>query len=218
VRKYPRIPHLAVGSGVTDDDVVLTADDLALLLSGPVVVEEKIDGANVSVRIGADGELVVASRGGPGARDRGGLLGRARAWAAGRTDELRALLDGGRILFGEWVLVPHSISYDALPAPFIGLDVAESDGRFLPVADRDEAFRRAGIVGPPRIAEGTFDLSGIDGLIGRSAFGSPRAEGVVVRADGPDRGAPRIAKRVDRAFVRADDRTLGRRGPGEASG
>ena len=45
---YPRIPHLVRGRG-TSDDRVLAASEAELLLTKPVIVEEKLDGANVAV-------------------------------------------------------------------------------------------------------------------------------------------------------------------------
>lgn len=58
---YPRIPHLVRGRG-TSDDVVLPGAEVAALLGRPVLVEEKLDGANVDRRLRAAGEGPEPSR------------------------------------------------------------------------------------------------------------------------------------------------------------
>ena len=54
--KFFRFPH-------TRDDKVLSHAEVASLLSGEVVVEEKLDGANVGLSLDANGNLVVQNRG-----------------------------------------------------------------------------------------------------------------------------------------------------------
>src|SRR5690606_2076140 len=46
--RFPQTPHLAwLGEGQPRDDKVLTPDEVDALLAGEVVVEEKVDGANI---------------------------------------------------------------------------------------------------------------------------------------------------------------------------
>lgn len=202
---YPRIPHIAPHPAATRDDLVLDDAERAALLAGPVHVEEKLDGANVMLWI-EDHAVQVASRGGPGAIDRAGQLGRLRAWASERADALRRLLADGRVLYAEWLLLTHSIRYDRLPDYLLGLDLWSPDAGFASVSARDRALAAAGIAVPAaRFAGMVPDLAALDRLIGRSAYRAGEAEGVVVRALDPLEGRPRIAKRLAPSFVRRDD-------------
>ena len=48
--RFPHIPHLAwLGSDQPRDDKVLPTAEANVLLSGEVVLEEKLDGANLGV-------------------------------------------------------------------------------------------------------------------------------------------------------------------------
>jgi hypothetical protein len=70
-----------------------------------VPVEEKLDGANVSLWFD-EGRLRVATRGGADAMDRAGQLGRLRAWGAERHGSLVELLEGDVAAYGEWLRGP----------------------------------------------------------------------------------------------------------------
>jgi hypothetical protein len=56
--RFPHTPHLAwMGSGMPRDDKVLSSDEADEVLAGPVVVEEKLDGANLGFSVSPDGVL-----------------------------------------------------------------------------------------------------------------------------------------------------------------
>jgi RNA ligase len=194
---YPRVPHLAPGPGATRDDLVLSREACERLLEGGVHIEEKLDGANISLAIGDNRQIEVASRGGPGAIDRGNHLGRARAWATERSDALHRLLADGRILYGEWLLTRHSVGYDSLPDLLVGFDLFEPKVGWISVHDRDERLHNAGLATPPVLGEfDNIDLAAVDALIGPSAFGAPSAEGLILRSVHARNDVPRLAKRL----------------------
>lgn len=198
--KFPRVAHLAPGPGVDRGDLVLDHEQREELLRVPVVVEEKLDGANVVVWVDDDVPHV-ATRGGPGALDRGGQRGRLRAWATGRADTLREVLGERYALYGEWLLRRHTVRYDRLPDPLVGLDVLDRrSGRFLELEQRDGVLAAAGVAPAPRRFAGTLgSLAAAQRFLGPSAFGSTRAEGIVIRPVRPGDG-PRVAKLVDPAW------------------
>lgn len=179
------------------DDIVLTPRKRELLLSSPVVIEEKLDGANLSVAMAPGGAIAVAARGGADTMDRGGHLGRARGWLSERSDGLRKLLAGGRVLYGEWLLTRHRIEYEALPDFFVGFDLLDPERGWISTGERGALFVEAGILLPPLVAEvDATSLDTLDMLAGPSAFGAPRMEGLIIRAVEPRGGSPRIAKRL----------------------
>jgi len=175
---------------------VLSQEARERLLGGRISVEEKLDGANMSFAM-PFGPVEVATRGGPGAIDRGDHLGRARAWAAEHSDELHRLLADGSILYGEWLLTRHGVGYDSLPDLLVGLDLLHPETGWIPLHERNERLHQADIAAPQSLGE--FDgltLHAIDGLIGPSTFGAPRVEGLIVRALDVRANVPRVAKRL----------------------
>jgi len=198
---YPRIPHLVDGRG-TSDDVVLDPLDVAGLLGQPVLVEEKVDGANVMLWVD-DGRIDAALRSGPGAMDRAGQLGPLRAWVSSNDQALREVLDGGTVLYAEWLLLTHSSAYDRLPSYLVALDLWRPAVGFLPVAERDAACAAAGLATPPHVWTGVAgSVANVERLIGPSAWGPAPAEGLVVRS----LAEPSLrAKLVPAGFRRLDD-------------
>jgi hypothetical protein len=199
---YPRTPHLWPPAGSTGR-LVVPREDVPEWLSEPVVVEEKLDGANVSLWLDpATGRVEVASRGGAGAQDRAGQLGRLRAWVADRQEALTGLLADGWVLYGEWLWLEHGIRYDRLPDWLIALDLWHADRGFAPLDKRDIRCREAGLARPPRLFQGAVrDEGRLRQLLAGSALSSDRpAEGLVLRrADG------RRCKLVAAGHVRRSD-------------
>jgi RNA ligase len=207
---YPRVPHLAPGPGATRDDLVLASEIRERLLTGRVRIEEKLDGANISIAVCADGDLELATRGGLATTDRGGHLGRARAWAAERSDCLRELLADGSILYGEWLLTRHGIGYDSLPDIFVGFDLLNPETGWVHDLERERRLLHAGLAIPRSF--GMFngiDLAEIDALMGPSTFGAPLIEGLIVRAVDADSDTPRLAKRLAVGAPRVTDEAFG---------
>lgn len=93
---YPRTPYLWLED--PDETDVVPDCESDTWLAEPVVVEEKVNGANVSLWL-ESGAVRAASRGGADGMDRAGQLGRLRAWASERQPALTQLLDdgGGRL-------------------------------------------------------------------------------------------------------------------------
>jgi hypothetical protein len=199
---YPRIAHLVAGRG-TGDDVDTDRASIDALLAGDVLVEEKLDGANVVVWPNGH-QLDCALRSGPGAADRAGQLGPMRGWVAEHSDALRALLGDGAALYAEWLLLTHSVTYDRLPAYLVALDLWSPGEGFAAVDDRNVRCVAAGIATPPALWRGRArSLAAIEALLGPSAYGNELAEGLVVRA--VDGRPPRLAKLLRGGFEHIGD-------------
>ena len=158
--KFPRTPHLLwQGDDPPRDDKVMRFKERDLFLSGqvPVIVQEKVDGANLGISVDEDGKIMTQSRGdyfGPCVfRKSHPQFNPLWAWIAEREDALRTILGTDRILFGEWLFAEHSIHYDRLPDWFLAFDIF--DRRLPAFIDWDECkalFRAMGVKHVPEIA------------------------------------------------------------------
>lgn len=211
--RYPHTPHLAVLSATAPrGDKVLTSREVGDLLAGEVIVEEKIDGANLGLSRAEDGNLAV--------QNRGAFLARSAAaeqfrplwgWLGPRRDRLLEALGAQRILFGEWCYARHSVAYTRLPDWFLMFDVYDRQAaRFWSTDRRDALASELDLSCVPRIARGRFQLPALVKLIDGSRVGDAGMEGIVVRRDDGDWQVGR-AKLVRAAFVQAIDEHWSRR-------
>lgn len=188
--RFPHTPHLAwLGKGEPRDDKVLSKEEACALLSAPVRVEEKIDGANLGLSVGSDGRLRAQNRGQYLEAPYRGQFTRLAAWLAAREIELASALGQDLILFGEWCAARHSVGYERLPDWFVAFDVYDREsGRFWSATRRDEFCARLGLTVAPALSEGRTSLSPLRELVTarRSRFGDSPIEGVVVRHDEGD--------------------------------
>lgn len=87
--RFPHTPHLAwLGNSSPRDDKVLSHGEVASLLSGEVVVEEKLDGANVGLSLDANGNLVVQNRGQYLSGPHTGQFARLPSWLVQHADSV----------------------------------------------------------------------------------------------------------------------------------
>jgi ATP-dependent RNA circularization protein (DNA/RNA ligase family) len=188
--RFPHTPHLAwLGSGTPRDDKVLSAAETDTLLSGEVVIEEKLDGANLGVSVKEDGRLQLQNRGQYLAPPFGGQFSRATAWVERHQDELAPALGKDLILFGEWCAARHSVVYDHLPDWYLAFDVYDhASGRFWSARRRDAWLVRLGLAVVPTLARARMTLTRVKALAmtGTSRFGTTPLEGVVIRRDGAE--------------------------------
>ena len=175
------------------------------LLSAPVLVEEKIDGANLGLSVGEDGRLRAQNRGQYLVPPLKGQFSRLAGWLAMHQATLPLVLGEDLILFGEWCAARHSIGYESLPDWFIVFDVFEPGaGRYWSVPRRDALCARVGLAVVPRLWEGTASLGLLREMVETRAsrFGRGPVEGLVVRRDEGEWLGAR-AKLVRRDFTQA---------------
>jgi len=201
-----------LGSRKPRDDKVLTAAEAEALLDGPVVVEEKIDGANIGLSTTPGGELRVQNRGSYLRPDAGHpQFASLWSWLSPRRARLVSELSANTLLFGEWCAAVHSVVYDRLPDWFLGFDVYDrKDGTFWDAARRDRLLDELGLEAVPRLAKGVVTLDELQSLLTDSQVGSGMMEGLVVRKEGS--GVTELrAKLVRREFTQAIDQHWSRR-------
>ncbi len=188
--RFPHTPHLAwLGEGSPRDDKVLSPNEVTGLLAGDVVVEEKLDGANVGLSLAPDGSLRAQNRGQYLAEPHAGQFARLPAWLAQHGDALRSALIPNLILFGEWCAARHSLDYATLPDWFLLFDVYDrsADG-FWSSARRNALARSAGLVTVPQVLHGKVTVPTLKKLVADtvSRYRAGALEGVVIRREATD--------------------------------
>jgi hypothetical protein len=137
--KYPRTPHLE-GSRSQPGDETLESVPFAEVRGKPLIVEEKVDGANACIRFDGQGKLHLQSRGHflvGGARERHFAM--FKQWASAHTPRLAARLGTRYAMYGEWLYAKHTVFYDALSHYFLEYDVLDGErGVFLSTDARRE--------------------------------------------------------------------------------
>lgn len=205
--RFPHTPHVAwLGSGQPRDDKLLAPGEVAELLTGPVVVEEKVDGANLGFSTTEDGELRAQNRGSCLKPEAAHAQFRPLwSWLGVHADDLVDALWPDLMLFGEWCHAVHSVRYDRLPDWFLGFDVYDrSEARFWDTSRRDALLASLGLHAVPRLAAGPFDVAELRGLLGPSRLGHGPMEGLVVRRQ-QDGWTTARAKLVSAEFTQAID-------------
>ena len=186
--RFPHTPHLAwLGTGTPRDDKVLSPAETSALLAGEVIVEEKLDGANLGVSVDPAGRLRLQNRGQYLSPPFGGQFSRAAAWVGRHGHELAPALGDTLILFGEWCAARHSVVYDHLPDWFIAFDIYDrGGGKFWSTARRDAWAAALGLAVVPALARRRMTLAEVKALVmtGTSRFGTTPLEGVIVRREG----------------------------------
>jgi len=173
--KYPRTQHVQ-GSKLQPGDADLSQVAMADLRGEPLVVEEKVDGANAAVSFGEAGELLLQSRGHyltGGPRERHFAL--LKTWGAVHQVALREVLGQRYVMYGEWLYAKHTIFYDRLPHYFLEFDVFDRErGLFLGTPERHALLAGLPVRSVPVVWEGAGrDVEHLRSLVATSVYKSP---------------------------------------------
>ncbi len=189
-RLYPSIPHLP-GSRAARDKVLPDAqaracvDPAAAREGTEVIVQEKLDGSCVAVRIeggtlyafGREGRLAALSP------NEGRRM--FAAWVGRNEERLRAIVRPGEVLAGEWLALVHGTRYALAHEPFVPFDVLCNKVR-LPLAELDRRLEGAGLA-TPRVVHRGAPISIADALAKLGPSGLHGAidppEGLVYRVE-----------------------------------
>lgn len=211
--KFPSTPHLALlGDMEVRGDKVMSESERNDFLRHEVVVEEKVDGANLGISFDAEGNVRAQNRGAYLHLPSSGQWKKLAEWLASRIDALFEQLTDQYILFGEWCYAQHSVVYNRLPDWFLGFDIYDkSTLRFLSCTRRDELFRAIGISQVPKIDCGYFALSELTELLSQSQLSDKPAEGLYLRFDQGDWLVQR-AKLVRPVFIQSVEQHWSRLG------
>ncbi|MBF0622153.1 MAG: RNA ligase family protein [Magnetococcales bacterium] len=185
--RFPHTPHLAwLGKEKLRDDKKLSLTEVEALLSRAVVVEEKLDGANLGISLSQEGVIQFQNRGQYLIEPFKGQFSRLNAWVDQHRYSLIDQLDSELILFGEWCAVKHSLDYDALPDWFLVFDVFDRKcERFWSSQRRNELANSLMLPVPPMIFQGTATKAELIALleVKGSHFRQGALEGIVIRQE-----------------------------------
>ncbi|CAM5420510.1 RNA ligase family protein [Rhodanobacter lindaniclasticus] len=185
--RFPHTPHIAwLGEGTPRDDKVLSSTEVDDLLADEVVVEEKLDGANLGFSLGPNGRLRPQNRGQYLAEPYRGQFQRLSEWMTVHGVGLAEALDGHLIAFGEWCAARHSLDYPALPDWWLLFDIYDRyEQKFWSTPRRNALAQKLHLVTVPRLAEGRQTLSKLKNIVelGDSRYRDGMLEGVVVRRE-----------------------------------
>lgn len=188
--RFPHTPHIAwLGDGEPRDDKVLSLTEAKSLLAGEVVVEEKLDGANLGFSLGPDGELRVQNRGQYLAEPHASQFARLPAWLAQHGDDVAVVLTPDLMLFGEWCAARHSLDYSALPDWLMVFDVYDRKvGEFWSTPRRNALASAIGLTTIPELNRAKFTLPQLKTLLSTqpSRYRAGPVEGIVLRHESGD--------------------------------
>lgn len=200
--KFPSTAHIDILPGVSvRDDKILSDEEKDLFFSSKVIVEEKIDGANLGISFDSNGDVRFQNRGNflvPPFEGQWKLIDK---WLYGKQDILFDYLGNDLILFGEWCYAKHSVYYSKLPDWFLAFDVFDkSSERFYSVNRRNNLVNNCSLSPVPELVRGVFALSDLKQLLLKSRVTEGPPEGIYLRIDDGDWLKYR-AKLVRPAFV-----------------
>lgn len=185
--RFPHTPHLVwLGEVAPRDDKVLSPLEADALLARPVVVEEKLDGANLGFSIAPDGRLRAQNRGQYLQMPHIGQFARLPEWLARNEECVLGALRPGLIVFGEWVAARHSLDYTGLPDWWLVFDVYDQQAQhFWNTQRRDALAHTAGLPCVPRLFQGVATVEALRKILVSepSRYRSGPMEGVVVRVE-----------------------------------
>lgn len=177
-RKYEKTFH------ITGDRMfkrLMDSHEISHLFNGEVVVEEKVDGANVGI---------IRTKKGIQLQKRGSLVGpsehaqfqRFHAWAQYENYNKLMEIPIGYTVYGELMYAVHTVYYDALPDWVLVFDIYDwKNKRYLTYDERNEFCLKYGLYQVPLLDRGHFEAKDVPSMLPvKSSFG-PQAEGIVIK-------------------------------------
>lgn len=188
--RFPSTPHLAwLGQGPPRGDKVLSPSEAKVFLAQPVVIEEKVDGANLGFSVDARGTIRPQNRGQYLQRPFTGQFTRLNGWLALHEESLIEALGESLVLFGEWVAAVHSLKYGNLPDYFLVFDVYDRDKmQFWSTVRRNPFAARHGLVVVHQLGAGRYQLESLTRMISttQSSYRDGGFEGIYLRYESDD--------------------------------
>ncbi|WJV54674.1 RNA ligase family protein [Prodigiosinella aquatilis] len=186
--KFPQTLHLIAGHNFNfRKDKAFSSFEVKEFLQNEVVLEEKIDGANLGISFDKDGKLLLQNRGNYLNKPFSGQWIELNNWLDKKLDSIFDVIEDKYILFGEWCYAKHSIFYTKLPDFYIAFDIYDKiNNEFLSTKRRNTLLISMGISSAPFIDKGVFTINEIINKIQKSNYSSNTSEGIYIRLENED--------------------------------
>lgn len=203
--KFPHTYHLFnVIENHLRNDKILNTREAELFYSSPLIIEEKVDGANLGFSLSEDGHILSQNRGRNISEDSHPQFKYLNQWIQNHDNILYELLFQDYILFGEWCYARHSIHYDRLPDWFLAFDIYDrKSGLFLSRQKRHELLKNTGISEVPYYGQSVINKREIIEILEShisSIYKGP-VEGLYLRIDSNEGYLLHRAKVVRAGFI-----------------
>jgi hypothetical protein len=169
--KYPRTIHVK-GSLGRDKPDYASLDELP---GTHIILEEKLDGSQVSIRFERPGQIVFQSRGtvlsgGPQEQE----FGHLKPWAYAHANILWERLGTRYVMYGEWLYAKHTSFYDQLPHYFLEFDIWDTETQhWLSTPKRRSLLENSPVCSVPVLFEGTLqEMQPLDSYLTDSLYKS----------------------------------------------
>jgi len=188
--RYPHIPHIKwLGKGEPRDDKLLSPSEINDLLHAEVIIEEKIDGANLGISLDEQGSIRIQNRGSYLSQPYNGQFTRLNGWLNQHGDTIKNQLSPDLVIFGEWCAARHSLDYSNLPDYFLLFDIYDRTvNKFWSVKRRTGWAEKAGLKTVPILNRGIYTVGSLEKFLtdSKSRYRAGSVEGIVIRQDEVD--------------------------------
>lgn len=185
--RFPHTPHLAwLGQDTPRDDKVFSLTETEDFLAHALVLEEKVDGANLGFSVDAGGCVKAQNRGQFLTRPFTGQFARLNEWLTIHEETLFDVLEAHLMLFGEWVAAVHSLAYPSLPDYFLVFDVYDKQAqRFWSSTRRNALASRLGLRHIHQVGQGHYRLEELTHMLLKtpSIYRAGTCEGLYLRQE-----------------------------------
>ncbi len=151
-----------------------------------IIIQEKLDGSNVSVTLIND-EIISMSRAGYRAETSPYMQHHYfAAWVKVNQERFRTVLSPGERICGEWLLRAHGTKYDLPHEPFVAFDIMQQKHKRLPFDEFSKRIKEGEFISPKVLSDGP-PVSIDNALLMLGEFGHHGAlepvEGIVWRVE-----------------------------------
>ena len=206
--RFPHTPHIAwLAHGAPREDKVLSPAEVRDLLTGEVVIEEKLDGANLGFSVSPEGQVRAQNRGQYLTPPFHGQFAKLGPWLKAHEDRLFDALGTRLMAFGEWCAARHSLDYVSLPDWWLLFDVYDRvECQFWSTYRRNAWAKLHGFNVVPNLHTGRVRMAQLQEWVAseKSKFRHGNLEGLVIRLENADWLESR-AKLVRLDFTQAID-------------
>eukprot|EP01095_Lingulamoeba_sp_RSL-Kostka_P014036 TRINITY_DN59_c0_g1_i2.p1 TRINITY_DN59_c0_g1~~TRINITY_DN59_c0_g1_i2.p1 ORF type:complete len:276 (+),score=67.49 TRINITY_DN59_c0_g1_i2:2-829(+) len=217
--------HLGTKSNVVDDDERVPINSFENILkvnnNARLVIQEKVDGANVAVHFEEEWQPIFQKRGNLIQQgEKWKMYGVFQQYVWEHCQDFFDIIGTEYIIYGEWLWQQHNVYYENLPDYFMCFDIMHKEtkeflsynrllesvgNRFncVPLLYASEIRENENVLLDIERSKGQNFEDFVHSCIQQSNYGSETAEGVYIRIEDVD-------KVIDRVKVRRMDFTSGR--------